>query len=78
MQHAICGDAGDTHEIAAWTSTYRVRRIALLQLSYLAPSVVRTILNGQQSADLSVKHLMALSKDLPFDWFAQAAYLGVR
>lgn len=78
MWQAVCGDAGANHESAAWTSTYRARRIALLRLSYLAPSVVRTILNGQQPADLSAKRLMALSKDLPFDWSAQPAYLGIR
>jgi site-specific DNA recombinase len=77
MRRVVCDGGSPEHQSEAWTSTYRARRIALLRLSYLAPHVVRVILNGRQPADLSAKRLIALSNDLPMVWANQLRYLGM-
>ncbi len=78
MRQAVLAMDWKPDGAAAWNSTYRARRVALLRLSYLAPEVVRAILTGQQPPDLSAKRLMALSKDLPLVWAEQPGYLGIQ
>ena len=52
------------------------RATSLLRLSWLAPHIVTTIVDGHQPPDLTPKKLLAASKDLPIDWSAQANHLG--
>ena len=47
----------------------------LVRLSYLAPDLVRAILDGRHPV-LSPTQLQALSKDLPHSWKDQRQYLG--
>jgi site-specific DNA recombinase len=47
-----------------------------IRLTYLAPDIVRAILDGGQPAVLSATRLLAAAKDLPNDWGAQRLYLG--
>lgn len=76
MRRAVIALDANPDGETSWTATYRARRIALLRLSHLAPTVVKTILSGQQPPNLSAKRLMALSKDLPYAWAEQPGYLG--
>jgi DNA invertase Pin-like site-specific DNA recombinase len=48
----------------------------LVRLSYLAPNLVRAILEGRHPVALTPKRLAALSKDLPHSWDDQRQYLG--
>ena len=61
----------------AWTSTHRGRRVAMLRLSYLAPSIVGLILKGRQPAELTAKRLVALSQTLPLAWAELERHLGI-
>ena len=56
------------------TQSYFTR---VLRLSFLAPAIARTILDGAQPSHLSAKSLTVLSSDLAKDWAAQAAQLGI-
>ena len=56
------------------TQSYFTR---VLRLSFLAPAITRTILDGAQPSHLSAKSLTALSSDLAKDWTVQAAQLGI-
>jgi hypothetical protein len=47
----------------------------LLRVSYLAPSIVQSILDGTQPSDLNRQHL-ARTSNLPTQWDAQRASLG--
>ena len=46
-----------------------------LPLAFLAPSIVMTVLEGRQPADLTLKHLMYRTQ-LPIDWSLQRRQLG--
>lgn len=48
----------------------------LMRLSYLAPDIVRAILDGRQPVELTSNKLLKLAKGLPQDWQAQKPYLG--
>jgi site-specific DNA recombinase len=52
------------------TDAYPVR------LSYLAPDIVRAVLEGHQPIELTPTRLLRLSKDLPHDWKDSARFLG--
>jgi site-specific DNA recombinase len=54
----------------------RGRLSALIRLSYLAPDIVRALLEGRQPIELTPTRLLHLSKDLPHDWNAQRLFLG--
>ena len=47
----------------------------LLRLSYLAPDITQSILDGRQPCDLTVDKLLAHSR-LPLTWHEQRAILG--
>jgi site-specific DNA recombinase len=47
-----------------------------LRLSYLAPDIVRALLEGRQPIELTKTRLLRLSKDLPHDWSEQRHVLG--
>ena len=48
---------------------------ALLRLSYLAPDIVRALLDGRQPIALTPTRLLRLSKDLRTDWREQRRFL---
>ena len=45
-------------------------------LSYLSPEIVRAILVGQRPIELTPTRLVALSRNLPYDWQEQWRLLG--
>ena len=54
----------------------KARLTSLVRLSYLAPDIVRSILEGRQPLELSATRLLSLSKDLPHEWSDQRRFLG--
>jgi hypothetical protein len=52
------------------------RLTSLIRLSYLAPDIVRALLEGRQPIVLTPTRLLRLSKDLPHDWSEQRRFLG--
>ncbi len=52
------------------------RLTSLVRLSYLAPDIVRALLEGRQPIDFTPTRLLRLSKDLPHDWKEQRGFLG--
>jgi site-specific DNA recombinase len=54
----------------------RGRLTALMRLSYLAPDIVRALLEGRQPIALTPTRLLRLSKNLPHDWKEQRRFLG--
>jgi site-specific DNA recombinase len=49
----------------------------LLRLTFLAPDIVRAILDGKQPATLTARRLMADTR-LPLAWAEQRARLGFK
>jgi site-specific DNA recombinase len=49
----------------------KCRLASLIRLSYLAPDIVRALLEGRQPIELTPTRLLRLSKDLPHDWSEQ-------
>jgi hypothetical protein len=47
-----------------------------MRLSYLAPDIVRALLEGRQPIELTPTRLLRLSKNLPHDWKEQRRFLG--
>ena len=62
--------------IEARLHTSKGRMTSLIRLSYISPEIIRGIFAGRQPLSLGAKRLISLSKDLPYDWLAQRAYLG--
>src|ERR1700737_3308208 len=54
----------------------KCRLTSLVRLSYLAPDIVRALLEGRQPIELTPTRLLRLSKDLPNDWSEQRHVLG--
>jgi len=54
----------------------KCRLTSLIRLSYLAPDIVRALLEGRQPIELTPTRLLRLSKDLPHDWSEQRRVLG--
>jgi len=54
----------------------KCRLTSLIRLSYLAPDIVRALLEGRQPIELTPARLLRLSKDLPHDWSEQRHVLG--
>jgi site-specific DNA recombinase len=54
----------------------KARLTSLVRLCYLAPDIVRSILEGRQPPELSPTRLLSLSKDLPHEWSDQRRFLG--
>ncbi len=52
------------------------RLASLVRLSYLAPNIVRVLLDGRQPIELTPTRLFRLSKDLPHEWSEQRHFLG--
>ena len=56
----------------------KCRLTSLIRLSYLAPDIVRALLEGRQPIELTPTRLLRLSKDLPNDWIEQRGIGGTR
>jgi site-specific DNA recombinase len=56
----------------------KCRLTSLIRLSYLAPDIVRALLEGRQPIELTPTRLLRLSKDLPHDWSEQRHVLDFR
>ena len=69
------GRIADLSEIATREKLPRSYVQAHLPLAFLAPKIVRAILDGKQPADLSLKQLMYRT-DLSVDWASQTSRLG--
>ena len=54
----------------------RGRLTSLVRLSYLAPHIVRALIEGRQPIELTPTRLLRLSKDLPHGWKEQRLFLG--
>jgi site-specific DNA recombinase len=54
----------------------RGRLTSLVRLSYLAPHIVRALIEGRQPIELTPTRLLRLSKDLPHSWKEQRLFLG--
>ncbi len=54
----------------------RGRLSSLVRLSYLAPDIVRAVLEGRQPIELTPTRLLQMSKSLPHDWKEQRPFLG--
>jgi hypothetical protein len=50
---------------------------AHMRLTYLAPGIVKDLVDGRQPEDLTPARLVSLCKDLPHDWPLQRAVLGI-
>jgi site-specific DNA recombinase len=61
-------------QIAIRTGTCRKRLTKLVKLSWLAPDLVRQMLDGREPRDLTRQRL--LDADLPTRWLDQRAMLG--
>ncbi len=71
--------SGRDDSLDAMASRLGVRRdylAVLVRLSYLSPEIVRAILIGQQPVELTPTRLIALSRNLPHDWWEQRRLLG--
>jgi site-specific DNA recombinase len=54
------------------------RLTCLIRLSYLAPEIVRALLEGRHPIEMTPTRLLRLSRDLPLDWKDQRQFLGFR
>jgi hypothetical protein len=75
-QLAIAHPQDTVEMLAERSGIWIVRFKRLLRLSYLAPDIVKTILDGRHPTSLTVSKLNTLTK-LPMCWHAQKAMLGV-
>ena len=77
FRHQLLSGPDDSIEaMIARLGISRGRLSALIRLSYLAPDIVRALLEGRQPIELTPTRLLHLSKDLPHDWNAQRLFLG--
>lgn len=71
--------SGDEDSIEAMSGHLNLGKgylTARIRLTYLAPSIVRSILNGQHPVELTSKQLIKASQNLPYDWVEQQRFLG--
>jgi hypothetical protein len=70
---------GSARTSSNWTragANGSLEKTSLIRLSYLAPDIVRALLEGRQPIELTPTGLLRLSKDLPHDWSEQRHVLG--
>jgi site-specific DNA recombinase len=72
----LSGHDGSIDERATRLGVSRQHLTSLFRLSYLAPQIVRAIVDRQQMAGLTAARLVSRSKDLPQDWQCQWRYSG--
>ncbi len=63
--------------LTAQLDLYKGRITSLVKLSWLAPKIMRAILEGRQPLDLTPSKLLRLAKDLPLSWDDQLRLLGI-
>ena len=63
--------------LTAQLDLYKGRITSLIKLSWLAPKIMRAILEGRQPLDLTPSKLLRLAKDLPLSWDDQHRLLGI-
>jgi len=71
--------SGRDDSIDAMAARLGVRRdflAVLMRLSYLSPEIISAIVRGQQPVELTPTRLVALSRNLPYDWQEQRRLLG--
>ena len=56
---------------------FEAAQTAHMRLMYLAPGIVRDLVEGRQSEGLTPGRLLSLAKDLPHDGQLQRAALGL-
>jgi hypothetical protein len=72
----LSGSDGSIEAMSGRLGMNKCRLTSLIRLSYLAPDIVRALLEGRQPIELTPTRLLRLSKDLPHDWSEQRHVLG--
>ncbi|MGA7384089.1 MAG: recombinase family protein, partial [Methylocella sp.] len=72
----LSGSDDSIEAMSGRLGTNKCRLTSLIRLSYLAPDIVRALLEGRQPIELAPTRLLRLSKDLPHDWSEQRHVLG--
>jgi hypothetical protein len=72
----LSGSDASIEAMSGRLGTNKCRLTSLIRLSYLAPDIVRALLEGRQPIELTPTRLLRLSKDLPHDWSEQRHVLG--
>jgi site-specific DNA recombinase len=72
----LSGSDDSIEEMSGRLGMNKCRLTSLIRLSYLAPDIVRALLEGRQPIELTPTRLLRLSKDLPHDWSEQGHVLG--
>ncbi|MCC3246449.1 hypothetical protein LG047_14175 [Methylocystis sp. WRRC1] len=72
----LSGREDSVDSMASRLSLRRDYLSVLLRLSCLSPEIVRAILAGRHSVELTPTRLIELSKNLPHDWREQSRVLG--
>ena len=72
----LSGSDDSIEAMSGRLGTNKCRLTSLIRLSYLAPDIVRALLEGRQPIELTPTRLLRLSKDLPHDWSEQRHVLG--
>ena len=72
----FASDDDSVESMATWLGVRRDYLAVQMRLSYLAPEIVRAILLGAHPCELTPTRLVALSRNLPYDWEAQRRLLG--
>ena len=75
-ERLLSGEVESVQQMSEGSGRSREQTTRLIRLSYLAPDIVRAILDGHQPVGLTVKALMVAAKDLPTRWEAQRKLLG--
>src|ERR1700730_8790014 len=74
--HLLSGSDASIEAMSGRLGMNKCRLTSLIRLSYLAPDIVRALLEGRQPIELTPTRLLRLSKDLPHDWSEQRHVLG--
>ena len=75
-EQLLSGRYSSIDDMARQTNASGTYLTTLVRLTYLAPDIVRAILDGRQPLDLSLTRLMTSTKALPHGWADQRRYLG--
>ena len=70
---------GRDETIEGMAHRFGVKRSELsahLRLTYLAPDIIRALIEGRHPDELSPARVLAACRDLPHDWQLQRAALG--
>jgi hypothetical protein len=67
IRNQLLSGSDDSIEAMSGRLGMKCRLTSLIRLSYLAPDIVRALLEGRQPIELTPTRLLRLSKDLPHD-----------